>query len=95
MFALACETGWNEDYILDLPLDRALRYQHCALRRHGAWTIPMADAIAERARLDAATAESLTLARLAGATGDGGTGCDEDDEDDTTRSYGGLHHILG
>ena len=40
VFTLARETGWSEHYILwQLPLARALAYQHAALRAHGVWTV--------------------------------------------------------
>lgn len=40
VFTLARETGWSEHYILwQLPLHRALAYQHAALRSHGVWTV--------------------------------------------------------
>jgi hypothetical protein len=40
VFTLAKETGWQESFILwELPLWRALAYQHCALWQSGAWTI--------------------------------------------------------
>lgn len=40
VFALARETGWTEHFILwELPLHRALAYQHAALRAHGVWTV--------------------------------------------------------
>jgi hypothetical protein len=40
VFTLARETGWPESYILwQLPLHRALAYQHAALRSHGVWTV--------------------------------------------------------
>lgn len=40
VFTLARETGWSESYILwELPLHRALAYQHAALRSHGVWTV--------------------------------------------------------
>lgn len=40
VFTLARETGWSEHYILwELPLHRALAYQHAALRSHGVWTV--------------------------------------------------------
>ena len=40
MFTLARETGWPEHFILwELPLWRALAYQHCALWQAGAWTV--------------------------------------------------------
>jgi hypothetical protein len=40
VFTLARETGWPEHYILwELPLHRALAYQHAALRSHGVWTV--------------------------------------------------------
>lgn len=40
VFTLAKETGWPEHFILwELPLARALAYQHAALRAHGVWTV--------------------------------------------------------
>lgn len=40
VFTLARETGWPENYILwQLPLHRAMAYQHAALRSHGVWTV--------------------------------------------------------
>jgi len=40
VFTLAEKTGWPEAFILwELPLWRALAYQHCALWQSGAWTI--------------------------------------------------------
>jgi hypothetical protein len=37
---IAEKTGWREDFILwELPLHRALAYQHCALWSGGAWTV--------------------------------------------------------
>jgi hypothetical protein len=40
VFTLARETGWPEYFILwELPLARALAYQHAALRAHGVWTV--------------------------------------------------------
>ena len=40
MFTLAEKTGWPEAFILwELPLWRALAYQHCALWQSGAWTV--------------------------------------------------------
>ncbi|MBE2180218.1 MAG: hypothetical protein IAE97_07075 [Chthoniobacterales bacterium] len=40
MFTLAEKTGWSEEFILwELPLWRALAYQHCAMWEAGAWTI--------------------------------------------------------
>jgi hypothetical protein len=40
VFTLARETGWPEHFILwELPLARALAYQHAALRAHGVWTV--------------------------------------------------------
>jgi hypothetical protein len=40
VYTLARETGWPEHYILwQLPLHRALAYQHAALRSHGVWTV--------------------------------------------------------
>lgn len=40
VYTLARETGWTEHFILwELPLHRALAYQHAALRAHGVWTI--------------------------------------------------------
>lgn len=40
VFTLARETAWPEKYILwELPLHRALAYQHAALRAHGVWTV--------------------------------------------------------
>jgi hypothetical protein len=40
VFTLARETGWPEQYILwQLPLHRALAYQHAALCAHGVWTV--------------------------------------------------------
>ena len=40
VFTLARETSWPEHFILwELPLARALAYQHAALRAHGVWTV--------------------------------------------------------
>ncbi len=40
MFTLAEKTGWSEQFILwELPLHRAIAYQHCALWQSGAWTV--------------------------------------------------------
>lgn len=40
MFTLAEKTAWTEHYILwELPLHRAVAYQHCALWQSGAWTV--------------------------------------------------------
>jgi len=40
VFTLAEKTGWPEAFILwELPLWRALAYQHCALWASGAWTV--------------------------------------------------------
>lgn len=40
MFLLAKTTGWPENFLLwELPLTRALRYQHAALRSEGVWTV--------------------------------------------------------
>jgi len=37
---IAEKTGWPEHFILwELPLHRALAYQHCALWSGGAWTV--------------------------------------------------------
>lgn len=37
---LAKFTGWTERFILwELPLTRALNYQHAALRGEGLWTV--------------------------------------------------------
>jgi hypothetical protein len=37
---LAEKTGWSEEFILwQLPLHRALAYQHCAMWQSGAWTV--------------------------------------------------------
>ena len=48
MFSLAKETGWSEHFILwELPLARALAYQHAALRAHGVWTVPPKEAPAQ------------------------------------------------
>ena len=45
VFTLARETGWAESFIFwDLPLSRLLQYQHCALRVHDVWTVPVAPA---------------------------------------------------
>ena len=52
MFTLAKETGWSESYILwELPLHRALAYQHCALWQAGAWTVRPQPAPEEQLRL--------------------------------------------
>jgi hypothetical protein len=32
--ALACETGWGEEYILEMPLARAYTYLHAIYTRH-------------------------------------------------------------
>lgn len=54
---MAKETGWSEHYILwELPLARALAYQHCALRAAGVWTVPVKAAPKDE------LAELLTLA---------------------------------
>jgi hypothetical protein len=43
VFTLARETGWPEHFIFwELPLSRLLQYQHCALRAHDVWTVPIA-----------------------------------------------------
>ena len=43
VFTLARETGWPEHFIFwELPLARLLQYQHCALRAHDVWTVPVA-----------------------------------------------------
>jgi hypothetical protein len=43
VFTLARETGWPEHFIFwELPLSRLLQYQHCALRAHDVWTVPVA-----------------------------------------------------
>jgi len=43
VFTLARETGWSEHFIFwELPLARLLQYQHCALRAHDVWTVPVA-----------------------------------------------------
>jgi hypothetical protein len=40
VFTLAEKTGWPEQHILwELPLHRAIAYQHCALWQSGAWTV--------------------------------------------------------
>ena len=39
LFTLAEKTGWSEDTILDLPMQRALGYYHAALWSAGAWTV--------------------------------------------------------
>ena len=40
VFTLARETSWPEHFILwELPLARALAYQHAALRAAGVWTV--------------------------------------------------------
>ena len=45
VFTLARETGWPEHFIFwELPLARLLQYQHCALRAHDVWTVPVAPA---------------------------------------------------
>ena len=42
VFTLARETGWSEHFIFwELPLARLLQYQHCALRAHDVWTVPV------------------------------------------------------
>jgi len=52
VFTLAEKTGWSEEFILwELPLWRALAYQHAALWQSGAWTVapspPVEDQFAE------------------------------------------------
>jgi len=45
VFTLARETGWSEHFIFwELPLARLLQYQHCALRAHDVWTVPVSPA---------------------------------------------------
>lgn len=40
MFILAKSTGWSEDFLLwQLPLVRALHYQHCYYRSENCWTV--------------------------------------------------------
>jgi hypothetical protein len=40
VFSLAKDTGWSESFILwELPLVRALEYQHAILWGNGAWTV--------------------------------------------------------
>jgi len=52
VFTLAEKTGWPEAFILwELPLWRALAYQHCALWQSGAWTV--APALPAEAQVDA------------------------------------------
>lgn len=47
----------EEEWILwGLPLSRALHYYHCALRRSGAWTVPVEDAGAKLAEAERALA---------------------------------------
>ena len=47
VFTLARETGWPEHFIFwELPLSRLLQYQHCALRAHDVWTVPVAPRVA-------------------------------------------------
>jgi hypothetical protein len=42
VFTLARETGWSEHFIFwELPIARLLQYQHCALRAHDVWTVPV------------------------------------------------------
>ena len=37
------QPGWPEHFIFwELPLARLLQYQHCALRAHDVWTVPVA-----------------------------------------------------
>jgi hypothetical protein len=58
---LARETGWSERFLLwELPLERLLQYQHCALRAHDVWTVSRTAAVSgeeEMAALDAAIEE--------------------------------------
>ena len=45
VFTLARETGWPEHFIFwELPLARLMQYQHCALRAHDVWTVPVGPA---------------------------------------------------
>lgn len=38
-----------EDWILwELPFGRALAYQHCSLRSHGQWTVPLGKSLTDR-----------------------------------------------
>jgi hypothetical protein len=49
VFTLARETGWSEHFIFwELPLARLLQYQHCALRAHDVWTVPLVPAPAQQ-----------------------------------------------
>jgi hypothetical protein len=34
VFAIAKETGWGEDYILDMPIAKAWGYRHAILRSY-------------------------------------------------------------
>jgi len=44
VFLLAKTTGWPERFLLwELPLTRALQYQHAALRSEGVWTVAPSD----------------------------------------------------
>lgn len=44
MFLLAKTTGWPEQFLLwELPLTRALAYQHAAMRAEGVWTVSPSD----------------------------------------------------
>lgn len=48
IFTLAEKTGWTEDTILDLPMQRALGYYHAALWAAGAWTVRQGPAPTEQ-----------------------------------------------
>ncbi|MEQ1862329.1 MAG: hypothetical protein ABMA13_20615 [Chthoniobacteraceae bacterium] len=66
VITLARETGWSEDFILNvLPMSRALQYRHCILRAAGYWTVPPSGAPDEQmTRLRAArlpVSQSLSL----------------------------------
>jgi len=52
VFSLAKDTGWSESFILwELPLVRALEYQHAILWGNGAWTVPAEERLEDQIAL--------------------------------------------